>query len=79
MGLPEQIAEDWFTQKCRDPEFVKGFLEEQQKMHADDLRDAVAAENEGCAQLIECTPVIRGRVVQQPREIAAFIRARRDA
>ncbi len=31
-------TEDWFTEKCRDPEFVKAYLEEQRKMHVDDLR-----------------------------------------
>lgn len=42
----EERTEDWFTEKCRDPEFVKAYLAEQQKMYDDDLRSAVAAQKE---------------------------------
>lgn len=54
--LPE--TEDWFTEKCREPEFVKAYLEEQRTMAADDLRDAVKVEQERCAKVdyeaVEC-------------------------
>ena len=43
-------TEDWFTEKCRDPEFVKAYLEEQRIVHADDLRTAVEAERGRCAK-----------------------------
>ena len=44
--MTDQTAdEDWFTEKCRDPEFVKAFLEEQREMYADDLRVAVKDES----------------------------------
>jgi len=50
-------TEDWFTEKCRDPEFVKAYLAEQQEMYKDDLRAAVAAERERCAEVNEFSVV----------------------
>jgi nucleoside diphosphate kinase len=44
--MAEERTEDWFTENCRDPEFVKAYLAEQQEMYDDDLRSAVAAQKE---------------------------------
>ncbi len=46
---PTPESEDWLTEKCRDPEFVKAVLEEQRVMAVDDLRSAIADETERCA------------------------------
>ena len=46
----EPETEDWFTQKCRDPEFVKAYLEEQRKEAAEDLRVAVEDRQEWSAK-----------------------------
>ena len=43
-------TEDWFTKKCRDPEFVKAYLEELRKDYAEDIRDAGEAMQERCAE-----------------------------
>ena len=54
---PTPETEDWFTEKCRDPEFVKAYLEEQRKIqrkvYANDLRDAIAEVKERFARVAE--------------------------
>ncbi len=56
----EPETEDWFTEKCRDPEFVKAYLEEQRKMGADDLRDAVEAETERIVRVVAAFTKLSG-------------------
>lgn len=54
-----EVTEDWLTVKMRDPAFVKGFIDELDREHKDDLQAAVAAERERAANtdpwLVGCT------------------------
>ncbi len=43
--------EDWLTRKMRDPDFVKGFIDEMHQQCEDDIRAAVEAETERAASV----------------------------
>lgn len=48
-----QETEDWLTQKWGDAEFVKAYVEQLRKMHADDLHTVAAAERERAAKIAD--------------------------
>ena len=48
---PHEKDADWFTTCCRDPEFVKAYLNEQKALYMEDLELAVLTERERCAKL----------------------------
>ena len=51
--MPDPTPErDWVDKQLDDPEFRKGFFEEQAKLHREDIRAAVAAERERCVVAI---------------------------
>lgn len=48
-----QGPEDWFAQKWRDAEFVKAYVKQLRRMHADDLHVVAADERERAAKIAD--------------------------